>query len=135
MTDMFPNLFLVNGPNTVSPWASLIRGLEHQAMHNVHVIRHIRKQAGTSRLYSIEPKLEKVEAWTNAMQPALDEMATSSKYGPAFYYLSKNGRNTFFWPFSQRYFWWRTRKFNRSDFVELTDSTKTTNKPQQFLEV
>ena len=93
---MFLNLILVNGPNAVSLWASLIRGLEHQAMHNVHVIRHIRGNAETSPLYSIELRPKKVEAWTNSMQSALDGMTTSSKYGPAFYYLSMNGRNTCF---------------------------------------
>jgi hypothetical protein len=123
MTSSFPNLLLVNGPNTVSPWASLIRGLEHQAMHNLRVIRHIRTQTAMFPLYAIEPTPKKEEAWTEAMQPALDEMATSSKYGPAFYYLSKNGRNTFFWPWPQGYYWWRTRKFKRSEYLEDTDST------------
>jgi hypothetical protein len=119
MTTLFPNLLLVNGPNTVSPWASLIRGLEYQALHNIQVIRHIHEQTAVSELFSIEPRSDKVEAWTEAMQQGLDEMATSSKYGPAFYYLSKTGRNTFFWPWPQRYYWWRTRKFDRANFMEM----------------
>jgi cation diffusion facilitator CzcD-associated flavoprotein CzcO len=60
MTSSFPNLFLVNGPSTVSPWASLIRGLEHQTMHNLRVIRHVHKQVTSATAnYAIEPHTEK----------------------------------------------------------------------------
>lgn len=118
MTTGFPNLLLVNGPNTVAPWASLIRGLEHQAMHNLTIVRHIHKRTAVSPAYCMEPRPEKEEAWTEAMRSELDKLSTSPKYGPAFYYLSKDGRNTFFWPWPQRYYWWRTRKLDRQDFVE-----------------
>lgn len=31
MTSAFPNLFIINGPNTVAPWTSIIHGIEYQA--------------------------------------------------------------------------------------------------------
>jgi hypothetical protein len=118
MTSSFPNLLLINGPNTVSPWASLIRGLEHQASHNARVIQHIWQENEKALLYAIEPRIDLEEQWIEGMQPALDKLATSSKYGPAFYYLDKRGRNTFFWPWAQRWYWWRTRVFKREEWVE-----------------
>jgi hypothetical protein len=122
MTSSFPNLFLVNGPNTVSPWASLIRGLEHQTMHNLRVIRHVHKQVtSTTANYAIEPHTEKEKEWMENMQTELNKLATSAEYGPAFYYLSKSGRNTFFWPWPQRWYWWRTRKFKVEEYVVLGD--------------
>jgi len=127
MTSLFPNLLLVNGPNTVSPWASLIRGLEHQAMHNLRVVRHIFEQSTSDPTYAIEPRPEMEQAWTDDLQPALDTLATSSKYGPGFYYLSKDGRNTFFWPWPQRYYWWRTRKFKREEYIEVGRSRSFDN--------
>jgi len=98
----------------------LIHGLELQAAHNVGIIRHIYKRCKSSPGYALEPKAEREAEWVESMQPELDRLATSPKYGPAFYYLSKDGRNTFFWPWTQWYFWWKTRSFHINDYVELT---------------
>ncbi len=63
--------------------------------------------------------MEKEAQWTESMQAELDKLSTSPKYGPAFYYLSGGGRNTFFWPWPQRYYWWRTKWLNLSNYVEF----------------
>ncbi|KAJ5413627.1 hypothetical protein N7509_000254 [Penicillium cosmopolitanum] len=118
MTSDFPNLVLVNSPNTTTPWGSLIRSLEHQARVNRKIIRHIRKSSKKDPSYTIEPRPEKEIGWTESMQPELEKLATSPKYGPAFYYLNSKGQNTFFWPWPQRYYWWKTRKLNIGDYVE-----------------
>ncbi len=124
MTNSFPNLLLVNGPNTTCPWASLIRGLEHQARHNLRIVRHIHGQSDGSATYALEPKPEKEVLWTESMQSELAKLSTSPEYGPAFYYLSSSGRNTFFWPWPQRYYWWKTRTLNISDYVEINPPMK-----------
>ena len=126
MTSSFPNLFLVNGPNTTTPWSSLIRGLEHQAIHNLNIIRYIHKQSAASPTYALEPSPEREAGWTESMQSELDKLSTSPKYGPGFYYLNANGRNTFFWPWPQRYYWWKTRRFNLSDYIEINGPAKPT---------
>ena len=92
-------------------------------MHNTHVIRHIVTQSKTHPNFALEPSQEKEAAWVEAMQPELDTLATSPRYGPAFYYLNAQGRNTFFWPWSQSYYWWRVRKFKKADYVEIQPGT------------
>jgi hypothetical protein len=124
MTSDFPNLIFVNGPNTTSPWSSLIRGLEHQVRFNVKVIRNIKKCSADDASYAIEPRRDKETAWTESMQPELNKLATSPKYGPAFYYLNSKGQNTFFWPWPQRYYWWKTKRFNIDDYVETSAKHK-----------
>jgi len=140
-TSSFPNLLFVNGPNTVAPWASIIRGFEHQAIHNLKIVRHIHSQihsynhpprsiffrwlrpssdqllTPSTRRYALMPRPEAEAAWTEAMQSELDTLATSPRFGPGFYYLNAEGRNTFFWPFSQWYYWYRTRGFQLEDYV------------------
>ncbi|UKZ64286.1 uncharacterized protein TrAtP1_005504 [Trichoderma atroviride] len=118
MTSKFPNLIFMNGPNTTTPWSSLIRGLEMQAAFNLKIIRRIYQQSVTLPRYTIEPRREAEEAWTTSMQPELNKLATSPEYGPAFYYLNESGQNTFFFPWAQRYYQWRTRKLNIVEYVE-----------------
>ena len=119
MKSSFPNLLLVNGPNTTSPWASLIQGLEYQAAHNLRIIRHIYNCSAESPSYALEPNPQREVEWTESFQSELEKLATSPKYGPAFYYLNANGRNTFFWPWPQRYYWWKARGFNLKDYIEV----------------
>ncbi|KAH8803542.1 hypothetical protein F5884DRAFT_509071 [Xylogone sp. PMI_703] len=127
MTTSFPNLFLVNGPNTTTPWASLIKGLEYQAAHNLKIMRHIYNSSKVSPYYALEPLPERETEWTESMQSELDRLATSPRYGPAFYYLNKNDRNTFFWPWSQRYYWWKVRGFSLRDYNEIGGQVKEQN--------
>lgn len=118
MTSKFPNLIFMNGPNTTTPWSSLIRGLEMQAAFNLKIIRRIYQQSVTLPRYTIEPRREAEEAWTTSMQPELNKLATSPEHGPAFYYLNESGQNTFFFPWAQRYYQWRTRRLNIVEYVE-----------------
>lgn len=119
MTSAFPNLILINGPNTTTPWGSLIRGLELQAAFNLKIIRRIHQQSFKFSSYTLEPRPETEETWTASMQSELNKLATSPEYGPAFYYLNERGQNTFFFPWSQQYYRWRTRKLNIAEYIEL----------------
>ena len=126
MTSTFPNLFIFNGPNTVAPWALLIRGVELEAAHAARLIRHIHHEStkspsGTYRLVAC-PSAEK--HWTDAMTKPLERLATSTRYGPWYYYSSKTGKNTFFFPFSQLWYAWKTawvvgKEYVGSDGVDV----------------
>jgi hypothetical protein len=89
-----------------------------QAAFNLKIIRRIYQQSVTLPRYGIEPRREAEEAWTTSMQPELNKLATSPEYGPAFYYLNESGQNTFFFPWAQRYYQWRTRRLNIGEYVE-----------------
>ncbi|KKP01040.1 monooxygenase [Trichoderma harzianum] len=118
MTSAFPNLIFVNGPNTSTPWGSLIRGLEMQAAFNRKLIRIIHQKSINNPCYALEPRQDMEEAWTASMQAELNKLATSPEYGPAFYYLNQRGQNTFFFPWTQQYYRWKTRTLNITQYVE-----------------
>ncbi|KAK4076574.1 uncharacterized protein Triagg1_4177 [Trichoderma aggressivum f. europaeum] len=118
MTSSFPNLIFVNGPNTTTPWGSLIQGLEMQAAFNRKVIRLIHKKSITNPCYTLEPRQEMEEAWTTSMQAELNKLATSPEFGPAFYYLNEKGQNTFFFPWTQQYYRWKTRTLDIAQYIE-----------------
>jgi hypothetical protein len=100
-TSEFPNLLFVSGPNTVSPWASIISGMEIQALYNIHVIREIKTRSVNGRSFAMMPRAAAETQYTESLQPELEKLATSLAFGPRYYYLSEEGRNTFFYPFSQ----------------------------------
>lgn len=118
MTANFPNLLLVNGPNTTTYWSSLIKGLELQARYNARVVRHVYEKSKSSTLYALEPTKEKQQQWTQSMQKALRKLASSPDYGPGFYYLNDKGQNTFFWPWTQGYYRWKTRQLALENYME-----------------
>lgn len=116
MTSNFPNLMIVNGPNTVAPWASIIKGIEYQTSYTTKLMELIFERRRTSS-YCIMPTPSAELAWTSSMDKPLDNLATSTRFGPGFYYLSKDGHNTFFFPFSLLYYWWTTRKVRMASYV------------------
>ena len=124
MTSSFPNLLLLGGPNTTTLWASLIRGLELQAAYNLRIIKHIRECLSIYDTYSLEPRPEREAEWTESMQPELNQLCTNPKYGSSFRYINAQKRNTHNWPWTQQYYWWRTRTFIVSDYIENYRSKK-----------
>lgn len=117
-------MFIINGPNTVAPWTSIIRGIEYQAASVARLIDWVvrrRELKKTLEDFWIVPKSTAETKWTEDMQQPLDNLATSTKFGPGFYYLNKEGRNTFFFPFTLRYYWWRTRRVDKSLYTSSLD--------------
>lgn len=110
---------IVNGPNTVAPWASIIKGIEYQTSYTTKLIGLIFKRGRMSSTgrYCIMPTPSAEQEWTNSMDKPLNDLATSTRFGPGFYYLSLDGHNTFFFPFSLLYYWWRTRKVRMEEYV------------------
>ena len=103
-TSAFPDLLLLNGPNTVAPWASIISGIELQALYNVRVVREIKARSLDGKRFALMPKPEAEVEYTETLQAELETLATSTKFGERYYYLSAKGRNTFFYPFTQTYY-------------------------------
>lgn len=125
MTSGFPNLFIINGPNTVAPWASIIHSIEYQSASVARLIAWIveqRKPKAADKFWVMPKGMAQVN-WTEDMQQPLERLATSTKFGPGFYYLNKDGRNTFFFPFTLHYYWWRTCRIQKdlytSSFEEV----------------
>jgi hypothetical protein len=94
----------VSGPNSVSPWASIISGMEIQALYNLRVIKEIKARSANGCCFAIMPRVDVEEAYTESLQAELEKLATSLSFGPRNYYVSEQGRNTFFFPFTQFYY-------------------------------
>ncbi|KFZ20415.1 hypothetical protein V501_00155 [Pseudogymnoascus sp. VKM F-4519 (FW-2642)] len=120
-TSEFPNLLFVSGPNTVAPWASIISGIEIQALYNNRVIREIKKRSVNGRTFAIMPRVAAETQYTEALQPELEKLATSLEFGPRNYYVSEEGRNTFFFPFTQMYYRWLLRSINWDNYITVDD--------------
>jgi hypothetical protein len=103
-TSSFPNLLLLNGPNTVAPWASIISGIELQAIYNAQIVREIKSRCNNRKRFALAPKPEVEVEYTETLQAELETLATSTKFGERYYYLSAKGRNTFFYPYTQKHY-------------------------------
>ncbi|KIM96696.1 hypothetical protein OIDMADRAFT_169525 [Oidiodendron maius Zn] len=116
----FPNLMFVSGPNSVAPWASIISGIEIQALYNIRVIQEIKARCADGSRFSIMPRTDIEIKYTESLQAELEQLATSLSFGPRNYYVSEQGRNTFFFPFTQLYYRWLVRKvkWENYDIVE-----------------
>jgi len=126
MTPDFPNMFILNGPNTVAPWSSIINGIEYQALSAARLAAWIIKQRGLKAFsdFWIEPKRSEAAKWTAEMQEPLDRLAPSATFGSGSYYLNQQGRNTFFTPFTLWYFWWRTQRVQKGLYDTSLDNDK-----------
>jgi hypothetical protein len=118
-TSGFPNLLLLNGPNTVAPWASIISGIELQAMYNVRVVREIKARSIGGKNFALMPKPEAEIEYTETLQAELETLATSTRFGERYYYLSAKGRNTFFYPFTQTYYKNLIKSINWNKYIVL----------------
>jgi hypothetical protein len=120
-TSEFPNLLFISGPNTVAPWASIISGIEIQALYNTRVILEIKKRSMNGHNFVIMPRVDAELQYTEALQPELEKLATSLVFGQRNYYVSDEGRNTFFFPFTQMYYRWLLRRINWENYEIIED--------------
>ena len=116
----------VSGPNSVAPWASIISGIEIQASYNIRVIREIKAHCANGSRFAIMPRTDIEIEYTESLQAELEQLATSLSFGPRNYYVSEQGRNTFFFPFTQLYYRWLVRKvkWENYDIVEQNSITQ-----------
>ncbi len=106
----FPNLFLLYGPNTALAHSSMIYMLEAQTRYVLQAIDLLRD--GTAY---VEVKPDVQQRFVDGVRSRLDHTVWQS--GCASYYLDEKGRNTTIWPRFTFDYWWRTRRFEPTDYV------------------
>jgi hypothetical protein len=75
--------------------------MEIQALYNIRVVREIKTRSVNGRSFAMMPRVAAEMQYTESLQPELEKLATSLAFGPRYYYLNEEGRNTFFYPSSQ----------------------------------
>ncbi len=107
----FPNLFLLNGPNTGLGHNSVVFMLEAEMRYIMDALATMKEQ-GTSVL---EVRRGVETSFNRKLQNRLSRTIWAS--GCKSWYLDENGNNTTLWPGFTIEYWLRTRKFGLEDFV------------------
>lgn len=89
----FPNLFIMQGPNTGLGHSSVLLMMEAQALHMQKAVKYLRK----NRLDIIEPKLEAQQRFVDSTEIALKGTVWDAG-GCTSWYMDKTGRNASIWP-------------------------------------
>lgn len=89
----FPNLFIMQGPNTGLGHSSVLLMIEAQALHMQKAVKHLKKK----RLDIIEPKLEAQQHFVNNTDKALKGTVWEAG-GCNSWYIDETGRNASIWP-------------------------------------
>lgn len=89
----FPNLFMLQGPNTGLGHNSVVTMMESQFEHVLGALRHADEHA----LATLEPTREAQDAWTAEIERRTRGTVWSAG-GCDSWYLDKNGRNFTVWP-------------------------------------
>jgi cation diffusion facilitator CzcD-associated flavoprotein CzcO len=118
----FPNLFLLNGPNTGLGHNSVVFMLEAQMRYVMDAVLRMRNDG----IRALEVRRDVEQTFNARLQERLADTVWAS--GCRSWYLDANGRNTTLWPGYTVEYWWRTRRFRPEDFVlrdGLTDASLT----------
>jgi len=89
----FPNLFLLQGPNTGLGHTSVIVMIEAQIDHVLNAIRHLRSTGATS----VEPTEQAQSAFVAKIDHDMEGTVWTAG-GCASWYLDRQGRNSTLWP-------------------------------------
>ena len=106
----FPNLFLIQGPNTGLGHSSVVLMAEAQIDHVVNAVRAMRKR----RLAAVEPTRTAQAAWVREVDAMGEGTVWTS--GCASWYLDATGRNAAIWPGSVPAFQKRVAPFDPDDY-------------------
>lgn len=106
----FPNLFILNGPNTGLGHNSVIFMLEAQVRYVMDGLAAM-EQSGVGAL-EVRPAVE--ANFNRHLQRRLARTVWAS--GCRSWYLDANGRNVTLWPGFTVEYWWRTRRFRLRDY-------------------
>ena len=107
----FPNLFVLQGPNTGLGHTSVVLMIEAQIAHVVNALRFMRAH----RLAAVEPREEAQAAFV----AAVDRMAEDTVWtagGCKSWYLDATSRNAALWPGSVPAFRRRVEPFDPSEY-------------------
>lgn len=111
----FPNMFILNGPNTGLGHNSVVFMLEAQLRYVMDGLKQMREHG----LSVMEIRRDVEEAFNRRLQQRLSRTVWAS--GCHSWYLDENGRNTTLWPGFTVEYWARTRTFRLADYVTSAD--------------
>ena len=114
----FPNLFLLQGPNTGLGHTSVITMIEAQIEHIVNAAKYMRSFSITS----VEPTREAQASFVAEVDRKMKGTVWTSG-GCQSWYLDRNGRNSTLWPGFTFTFMRRVKAFHPEEFV-LVPRTK-----------
>ena len=107
----FPNLFLLQGPNTGLGHNSVVLMIEHQIRHILKAIKYMRK----TKAVAIEATPAAVARFTTYIDRRMRGTVWTSA-GCRSWYLDMTGRNSALWPSFVFEFGRQSRRFRPSDF-------------------
>ncbi len=119
----FPNLFQIVGPNTGLGHSSMVFIIESQIAYIVSAL----SKMGEREITSVEPRVEKQQAWNADVQRRMRRTVWSTG-GCASWYLDAHGRNTTLWPRATFTFRSLLKDFDLDQYVVTTrhDATSRT---------
>jgi cation diffusion facilitator CzcD-associated flavoprotein CzcO len=117
----YPNLFLVQGPNTGLGHTSVITMIESQIEHIVNAVRY----AASHELATIEPRVSAQEAFVRGVDAKMKGTVWTSG-GCASWYLDARGRNSTLWPGFTFTFKRRVEPFDPSEYVVMARRSRAT---------
>ena len=108
----YPNLFLLQGPNTALGHSSVITMIEAQIEHIVGAMSHMR----SFTMASVEPRIEAQEAFVAQVDKKMKGTVWTSG-GCTSWYLDAKGRNSALWPGFTFTFMRRAGRFDPSEYL------------------
>lgn len=108
----FPNLFLLQGPNTGLGHTSVVLMIEAQVDHLLQTLAHMKQH----ELETIEPSPLAQERFIEETERLMEGTVWTSG-GCRSWYLDKTGRNSTLWPGSTLSFMKKAAKFNSEDYI------------------
>lgn len=109
----FPNLFVLQGPNTGLGHTSVIYMIEAQIAHVLRVLRHMERHG----LRAVEPRAEAQEKFVAGVDRAMRDTVWLT--GCESWYLDESGRNSTLWPGPTWQFRRTLTRFRARDYAEV----------------
>lgn len=107
----FPNLFVLQGPNTGLGHSSVLLMIEAQVEHVLNAIRYMDRHA----LAAVEPRPEAQDAFVREVDVAMTNTVWTTG-GCRSWYLDETGRNSTLWPGSVGSFRRRVEPFRPQEY-------------------
>jgi cation diffusion facilitator CzcD-associated flavoprotein CzcO len=109
----FPNAFVLLGPNTALGHNSIVVMIEAQVRYALQAILATVKRSGRA---TVEVKAEVEQGFIEEVDLRHQDLVWAA--GCQSWYLAAGGENFTIWPGSTLSYMWRTRKWERGEFVE-----------------
>lgn len=111
----FPNLFILQGPNTGLGHSSVLEMIEGQIEHTLRAVRYL-EECGVA---AIEPTAEAQQAFVEEVDRRM-KGTVWMQGGCVSWYLDRTGRNSTMWPGTIRSFRRRVEAFDPTAYQRLT---------------